>query len=185
MLHGWGANAMDLASLVPLLNLDNYICILPNAPLPHPQVADGRMWYDIQNQHQGYEDSRRILQDWLTALPEITGIPLSRTLLSGFSQGGAMALDLGLTLSVAGVIVMSGYLHPVAATLQPPFPPILMLHGSDDRVVPLAMAEVSREQLLALGATVDYHVFEMGHEIRPQVLPLIDTFVQRQLPAPI
>lgn len=182
MLHGWGANAQDLASLVPLLRLTDYSFLLPNAPLPHPQGAEGRMWYDLQHNYQGYDESRQILQDWLMALPETTGIPLSQTILSGFSQGGAMALDLGLTLPVAGIIAMSGYLHPVTQPPSPPLPPVLILHGSQDLVVPIAMAEQGREQLLAFGATVDYHSFNMGHEIRPEVLPFIQAFVHQHIP---
>ncbi|MGB8698240.1 MAG: dienelactone hydrolase family protein, partial [Thermosynechococcaceae cyanobacterium] len=179
-LHGWGANAEDLASLAPYLTLNNYEFLFPDAPFPHPQVPGGRMWYDLSDltQRIGLEDSRQHLTNWLQSLETETHLPLSQTVLAGFSQGGAMTLDVGSYLPVAGLIVLSGYLHP--ATVRPlpaHFPPILMVHGRQDPVVPLAAAQHARDTLTQAGATVDYHEFDMGHEIQPQVLTLIRDFV--------
>jgi phospholipase/carboxylesterase len=182
VLHGWGANAMDLSGIVSMLNLPDYTFIFPNAPLSHPQVEGGLMWYDLQNEYQGYEGSRQILQDWLNDLPEATGIPLSKTILSGFSQGAAMALDVGLSLPIAGIVAMSGYLHPIATQPSAPIPPILMLHGLADEVVPIAWAKAGYKKLLDLGGSVDYQTFEMGHEIRPEVIRQFETFVLKHSP---
>ncbi len=175
-LHGWGANAEDLASLTPLLNLPNYQFLYPNGPLPHPQVPGGRMWYDL-NTGQGMADSRQQLQQWLKSLSEQTDIPLERTILAGFSQGGAMALDVGLRLPVAGLIALSGYLHTLEQPVPSPLPPVLIVHGRQDPVVPLQAAQMARETLRQAGATVQYHEFDMGHEIQPEVLAVVQTFV--------
>lgn len=177
VLHGWGANAQDLAPLVPLFNLPDYQFIFPNAPFPHPYTSVGRAWYDLSNQkHQGYSESRQTLRDWLLSLESSTGVPLSHTILSGFSQGAAMTLDVGLSLPLAGLIALSGYLHPSqVGDIQ--FPPVLIVHGRQDTVVPLKAAEYARDNLVALGVSVQYHEFEMGHEIRPQVLPVLQNFV--------
>ena len=76
VLHGWGANAKDLASLVPVLNLPEYQFIFPEAPFPHPYTSIGRMWYDLSNgQHQGYQESRQQQTDWLKSLESSTGVP--------------------------------------------------------------------------------------------------------------
>jgi phospholipase/carboxylesterase len=179
-LHGWGANADDLASLSPLFNLPDYQFIFPNAPFPFPNSSLGRAWYDLrmENMYQGLAESRQILIDCLESLENSTGVPLSRTILSGFSQGGAMTLDVGLTLPLAGLICMSGYLHPGAATsVQSSFPPVLITHGRQDTVVPLQAAMRARETLESLKVAVEYHEFDMGHEIRPEVLDIIRNFV--------
>lgn len=176
-LHGWGANSQDLASVVPLLNLPDYQFVFPNAPFAHPHVAGGRAWYDLQDNNAGYADGKKMLADWLQSLPASTGVPLSRTILSGFSQGAAMTLDVGLSLPLAGLVALSGYMHPVIYPANSMFPPVLLVHGRQDYVVPLSAAQKARDTLLAMGVKVQYQEFDMGHEIRPEVLALIRNFI--------
>ncbi|MDJ0621131.1 MAG: alpha/beta hydrolase [Calothrix sp. MO_192.B10] len=180
-LHGWGANAEDVASLFPFFQLPNCQFIFPNAPFPHAASPVGRQWYDLQpeNMYEGLIESRQILQDWLPSLESSTRVPLSRTILSGFSQGGAMTLDLGLKLPLAGLVSMSGYLHPGALEQEnsTSLPPTLIMHGKQDEVVPLTAAIQAKAALESLGVAVDYHEFDMGHEIRPQMLKLFQNFV--------
>lgn len=138
-LHGWGANAEDVASLLPHINLPEYEFLLPNAPYPYPYNNNGRAWYDLRDDkmYEGLVASRQLLIDWLQSLPTTTGIPLSKTILTGFSQGGAMTLDVGLSLPLAGLVVMSGYLHPQVSNMEKrQFPPTLIMHGTQDQVVP-------------------------------------------------
>nr|WP_322675999.1 alpha/beta hydrolase [Nostoc sp. DedQUE03]MDZ7971190.1 alpha/beta hydrolase [Nostoc sp. DedQUE03]MDZ8048678.1 alpha/beta hydrolase [Nostoc sp. DedQUE02] len=179
-LHGWGANAQDVASLLPLLNLPDYQFVLPNAPYPYPYSPIGRAWYDLrgENMYQGLPESRQLLTDFLESLESTTGIPLSRTILSGFSQGGAMTLDVGSKLPLAGLVVMSGYLHPDALTAaKSRISPTLITHGKYDEVVPLQAALKARETLKSLGVAVEYHEFDMGHEIDPKTLEVLRNFV--------
>ena len=180
VLHGWGANAQDLASVVPFLNLPDYQFVLPDAPFNHPHVAGGKAWYDFQQNNQGYAESKELLNNWLKSLVKDTGIPLSQTILSGFSQGAAMTLDVGLHLPLAGLVALSGYLHPVTEVVKSAIPPILLVHGRQDSVVPLSAAQKARDSLLAMGAKVQYQEFDMGHEIRPEVIALIRNFIVAQ-----
>jgi phospholipase/carboxylesterase len=183
-LHGWGANAQDVASLIPYINLPDYEFLLPNAPYPYPYADTGRAWYDLrtENMYAGLVESKQLLIDWLQSLETNTGIPLSRTILSGFSQGGAMTLDVGLSLPLAGLVVMSGYPHPSVATLNPGnFPPTLIMHGTKDEVVPLQAAIKSRDMAISLGVAVEYHEFEMGHEINLPMLEALRTFVVKTI----
>ncbi|GCL42584.1 MULTISPECIES: alpha/beta hydrolase [Nostocales] len=183
-LHGWGANAQDVASLIPYINLPDYEFLLPNAPYPYPHADTGRAWYDLrtENMYAGLVESKQLLIDWLQSLETNTGIPLSRTILSGFSQGGAMTLDVGLSLPLAGLVVMSGYPHPSVATLNPGnFPPTLIMHGTKDEVVPLQAAIKSRDMAKSLGVAVEYHEFEMGHEINLPMLEALRTFVVKTI----
>ncbi|BCX10936.1 MAG: serine esterase [Fischerella sp.] len=182
-LHGWGANAEDLASLAPFLNLPDYQFLFPNAPFPHPYSPMGRAWYDLstENMYKGLAESRQLLTDWLLSLESSTGVPLSRTVLSGFSQGGAMTLDVGLKLPLAGLVVMSGYLHPGAVpdatSTTTASPPVLIMHGRYDQVVPLRAALKAKETLELLKIAVQYYEFDMGHEIQLPMLELIRNFV--------
>jgi phospholipase/carboxylesterase len=184
-LHGWGANAQDLASLVPYLNLSNYQFIFPEAPFPHPHSPNGKAWYDLsaENMYQGLLESREMLHDWLLSLAETTGIPPSKTMLAGFSQGGAMTLDVGLKLPFAGLVAMSGYLHPDAIPPnQRDFPKILILHGTRDRVVPLTAAQRAKQALESLGIAVEYQEFNAEHEINPEMLEQLRNFITKVIP---
>ena len=188
-LHGWGANAEDLATLADYLPLPGYQMIFPDAPFPHPAAIAGRMWYgfpigwDFRTPYNfepqaDLQESRQTLKDWLIQTTKETAIPLQKTVLAGFSQGGAMAMDVGLQLPFAGVLVLSGYLH------SPPKPhpnlgSVLMVHGRQDPVVPIQKAHEARDTLIAQNIDLTYQEFDMGHDISPLVLQQIESFVTR------
>jgi phospholipase/carboxylesterase len=187
-LHGWGANAEDLAALGDYLTLPHCHMVFPDAPFSHPHNPAGRMWYgfpegyDFQQtdhfaQQADLQQSRQALSTWLDQITTETGIPLARTIVAGFSQGGAMALEVGLQLPVAAVLVLSGYLHGKISPHQPPSP-VLLVHGRQDPVVPLACAHQTRQVLNASQVPVTYHEQDMGHEIQPVVLQHIERFYQ-------
>lgn len=181
LLHGWGANAADLAPLAKYWNLPSIQFYLPNAPWPHPQVAGGRMWYDLFQEQQGLEESRQALSSWLASLAASSELGFERMVLAGFSQGGAMTLDVGLSLPLAGLISWSGYLHSPPAISQLPAPPVLMIHGRQDQVVPMQLAQEAQSNLRTAGVSVEYHELEMGHEITPEVLSRSLQFLQTVL----
>jgi len=179
LLHGWGADANDLSPLASILNLPTYQSLFPHAPFPHPQFSWGRAWYALERQdYQGLVECRQMLQAWLLSLEAETGIPLERTILGGFSQGAAMALDVGLSLPVAGLCSLSGYLHFQPQHLPSSPPPIFMVHGQQDMVVPIQAAHQARNELKAIAAQVEYHELAMGHEIPQLVLQLLKTFIE-------
>ena len=193
ILHGWGASAQDVFSLAPFIRLPTCQLVFPEAPFAHPYGSGGRMWYDFPGNFSfqstpefasrpDLSTSRQELTNLLKALPETTGVPLSRTLLGGFSQGGAMTLDVGLGLPLAGLMVLSGYLHAPIAHPQSVLPPVLMVHGRQDLVVPLSAAQQSLRSLQALNVDVRYREFDMGHEIQPLVLAQVQSFVEELLP---
>ncbi|NEO33518.1 MAG: alpha/beta hydrolase [Symploca sp. SIO3C6] len=183
LLHGWGANAQDLAAIVPALNLPDYQFLLPNAPFLHPSVWGGKMWYDLESDdYLGLEESQQLLFEWLASLEGSTGIPLSATIVGGFSQGGAMALDVGLNLTLAGLISMSGYMHQTPENIESPLPSVLIIHGRKDPVVPLSAAHRLRDYLLRLGAPMQYKEFDMEHEIKPEALEVVREFILVNFP---
>lgn len=178
-LHGWGSNPQDLAALASWFNLPDCQFVLPAAPFPHPQVPEGKAWYSFESKdYRGLAESRQLLQEFLQSLATTTGIPLSRTILSGFSQGGAMTLDVGLNLPLAGLCSLSGYLH-APPTANYPYPPVLIVHGDRDEIVPLEAAKKAKDALISAGVSVEYQEFAMGHEIQPPVIKLIESFIAK------
>jgi phospholipase/carboxylesterase len=184
LLHGWGANHDDLGDLVPYFNLSEYQFLFPNGIFDHEYSDTGKMWYSFTGAGHTTDrstaqlaTSREVLSEWVQSLPDSTGIPLDRTWIAGFSQGGAMTLDIGLNLPVAGLIVLSGYLHPDLPQPAQAAPPVLIVHGRQDDVVPIAAARKSQETLTQWGVDVRYQEFEMGHSIVPEVLQVVRQFV--------
>ena len=184
MLHGWGANYQDLAPLASMFKLSGFAYVFPNAPFEHPQVPEGRAWYALETkEYNGLTESKQLLRDWLLSLPDSTGIPLEKTIMTGFSQGGAMTLDIGLTLPLAGLCSLSGYLHyqPQKQNEQVKLPPVLIVHGTQDPVVPIEAAQQAKDKLTAIGVEVKYQEFTMGHEIQLPVLSLLEEFITTQI----
>ena len=186
-LHGWGANARDPMSWVSSLGLPYCHFWFPEAPFPHPQVPGGRAWFDLEK-WQGLERSIDLLQGWLLNLEKLSEIPLSQTVLAGFSQGGAMALRVGLELepTLAGVISLSGFLAgaPRIERRRSPMPPSLIVHGRQDSVVLVDLARQTKQVLEAIGARTEYYELDCGHEIPGAAIALVEQFLKR-IPAAV
>ena len=178
LLHGWGADADDLLDLGELLVGPQVSVVALRAPEPHP-FGSGRQWYGLQpidwSQLPG---AREALQQRLAAMAG--SVPMESTVLLGFSQGGAMALDVGSTLPLAGIVACSGYPHegwqPAGGTA-----PVLLSHGREDPVVPFAASEEVQRRLQEAGTAAELLAFEGGHTIEASVLPQISAFVRQQL----
>jgi lysophospholipase-2 len=172
--------------------------ILPTAPTQPVSMNMGMpmpSWYDIvglderANENcKGIEESRARLETILQTEHSNTGLPYSRMVLAGFSQGGALSLYTGLQLetskSLAGIVVMSGYL-PAAKSCKPTQlkTPIWHGHGTLDPMVQYKMAEKSKERLTSLGVE-DYTLesFPIQHTVSPQELAKVMAFLGKVLP---
>jgi phospholipase/carboxylesterase len=181
LLHGWGADADDLLDLGQELSGPGTALVALRAPDPHPYGV-GRQWYDLQQpQWPDLPTARRALRGRLEDLGR--EVPLKRTVVLGFSQGAAMALDVASALPIAGLIACSGYPHP-DWTPQPPLPPVLLTHGRQDPVVPYAASEEVRRRLEAAGGRAELLGFSGGHAIDPALFPALRAFLQRQWESP-
>lgn len=183
-MHGLGADGHDFEPIVPELRLPSSLgvrFIFPHAPV-RPVTLNGgmamRAWYDIitlaRNIQQDAEGIRTSAQQ-IQALMErenARGVPDERIVLAGFSQGGAIALHLGLRhpRKLAGIMALSTYL-PLMETLAEERSeanaktPILMCHGTMDSVIELRMGELSRETLESLNYPLEWHAYPMGHQV--------------------
>src|SRR5688500_11349769 len=159
-LHGLGADGHDFEPIVPELRLTMPVrFVFPHAPIRPVTINQGmrmRAWYDILQFGDGPEDATgiRASQALLEELIKQQGLPSSRIVLAGFSQGGAIVLQSALRHAepLAGVLALSTYV-PLAATLEAERAganaklPIFMGHGAYDDIIPLARAEQSRRLL--------------------------------------
>jgi phospholipase/carboxylesterase len=182
LLHGWGSNAQDLAALQDYFAPQGWNLYCLNGIFRHPHAPGGWMWYDLeQSDWPGLLESRRTVLQWVSALEERSGVPLSRTVLGGFSQGAAMSLDVGLALPLAGLMVLSGYLHPSLdlVTIATPPPRVLVVHGRQDTIVPLRAAQEIQQflQNAPVEFAVTYEEMDAGHEVSREGLEAMEQFL--------
>jgi len=174
LLHGWGADADDLLMLGERLARDIRTpldLVSLQAPERHPQGI-GRQWYGLfPPDWQAVPAAQQQLKSRLMALAE-DGIPLQSTVVLGFSQGAAMALASGCDLPLAGLIACSGYPHPgwTAPTTRPP---VLLIHGQQDDVVPSTASDELRQRLEDGKNPVHLDQFAGGHTIPDVIVPSI------------
>ena len=196
-LHGLGADGNDFAGLVPQLDLSGLPpirFIFPHAPSIPVTLNNGYVmpaWYDILGtQLQRVEDAVGIRKSALDVEALIAdqvaqGIPPSRIVLAGFSQGCAMVLHTGLRYpkTLAGIMALSGYLplaDTVAAEKNPAnqATPIFIAHGTMDPMIELGRAEASRDALIAQGCTVQWKTYQMPHSVHPREVADIGHFLR-------
>ena len=183
-LHGLGADGNDFVSIVPELVRHDWPGIrfvFPHAPVRPVTINGGvpmRAWYDIVSQsidqradETGVRESIREIEA-LIARERDRGVPAARTILAGFSQGGAIALAAGLRreAGLAGIVALSTYLPLMAqtqleSTAAGRATPVFMGHGSQDPMVPLSLGERSRTALQTLGVPVVWHSYRMAHSV--------------------
>ena len=183
-LHGLGADGNDFVPVVPELVRRDWPAlrfVFPHAPVRAVTINNGmrmRAWYDIRDfdlanraDEQGVAES--IVQvEALIARENGRGIPSSRIVLAGFSQGGAIALATGLRRiePLAGLVGLSTYLPAADKAGEALVPgangqPLFMGHGMQDPVVPFAAGERSAARMRQLGFDVTFHRYPMPHSV--------------------
>ncbi len=201
-LHGLGADGSDFAPMVPELVRPQWPAlrfVFPHAPIRPITINNGvrmRGWYDIvgmdfaqRADKVGIAESVAQIEA-LIANEQARGIAPERILLAGFSQGGAVTLAVGLQRRVplAGLIAMSTYLpDPAAAASQLQLgalaQPLFMAHGSADPVVPYRAGEQSAQALQALGFTLEWHSYPMGHQVCVEEIDALRDWMQARFTA--
>ena len=196
-LHGLGADCWDFVSIVKELYLPDDLplrFIFPQAPSRPITINGGHVmpgWYDIsmaelerKPDEAGVRESQGFI-DALIAREISRGVAANKIILAGFSQGGAIALQAGLrqTQALAGILALSTYLTlgdslAKEKTTANANIPILMAHGTQDPVVPLALARSSRDAMDALGFKVEWREYPMQHSLCAQEVEEISGWLQ-------
>ncbi len=187
-MHGLGADGNDFVPIVQTLDLPAVPIrfLFPHAPMQPVTINGGyimRAWYDIQHtDFTSREDEVGLLRSQRAILALIErenqrGIPSKRIVLAGFSQGAAMALQVGLRHpeQLAGIIALSGYLplaHKVKqeAHTANQATSIFMAHGNYDNIVPISLARTSMQLLRKYNHSVIWHEYPMAHAVCDQEL---------------
>jgi phospholipase/carboxylesterase len=184
IMHGLGADGSDFFPIAEQMDLSSIGAIrylFPNAPVMSVTVNGGYQmpaWYDIlgtdlarREDEAGLRQSQRSIEALIEN--EIArGIPASKIVLAGFSQGCAMALMTGLryTQQLAGIAGLSGYLPLAEKTAKERAianqgTSIFLAHGRQDPVVTMDRAQASRTALSALGYAIEWHDYPMEHSV--------------------
>ncbi len=186
VLHGRGADAHDLADIAPLID-NNYRFIFPNAPEPFepaPGFTFGYTWFhSFPPDRDSLIRSRQLLLRFIDEILARYPTPPGKVMLSGFSQGGLVSLDAGYRTQekLAGIVVMSGALYEADLPPLEPDIPVLIVHGTEDEMIPVHAARRARRILEQHGIRPEYHEFAMGHYVTPESMAVVKDFIRRCL----
>ncbi|MEP2031172.1 MAG: alpha/beta fold hydrolase [Paracoccaceae bacterium] len=196
-LHGYGANGADLLGLADPLaeHLPDTLFVAPDAPEDCDGAPMGFQWFPIpwidgsseEEAERGMRASVEDLNAFLDALMVDENVLPEQVVLFGFSQGTMMALHVAPRREdeIAGVVGFSGRLMS-PETLEDEVvvrPPILLVHGDEDEVVPVQSLPEAAEALQAAGFTDVYaHIMKgTGHGIAPDGLSVALAFMRDKL----
>ena len=197
-MHGLGADGWDFVPIVRELPLPDDLAlrfIFPHAPVQPVTINNGmemRAWYDIAMNDisrlpdEGGIRASQAAIERLIARERDRGMESTRIVLAGFSQGGAIALQAGLRHAnrLGGIVALSTYL-PLEDSLDAEASsanratPIFMAHGTDDPVVPVQLAEISRALLQKRGYEVEWHTWPMPHSVCGEEIEAVSAFLGR------
>jgi phospholipase/carboxylesterase len=187
ILHGYGADGNDLIEIAKVWQplLPDAAFVAPHAPEPCEQAPTMRQWFaltfrDPDERWVGVNKARPVLERFIDAELARLDLPASALALVGFSQGTMMALHVGLRRAVppaaivgySGLLVLppDGDLDAVAAEISVR-PPVLLVHGQEDDVIPAQALFQAADVLAALGVPTQWHMSAgVGHSIDPEGL---------------
>jgi phospholipase/carboxylesterase len=192
LLHGVGSNERDLFGLAP--DLDERFVIV-SARAPNVRAPGSYAWFAVTFTPDGpvidAQQAEASRQRLLSFIPEATAAyraDPAQVYLMGFSQGAIMSASVALTRPdlVAGAVLMSGRILPEIRPLIAPAErlaglPFLVVHGTDDTVLPIQHGRASRALLETLPVRLDYREYPMSHEISPASLTDVATWLRGEL----
>jgi phospholipase/carboxylesterase len=186
-LHGYGADGNDLIEIGRAWQqlLPQAAFVSPHAPEPCGQAPVGRQWFaltfrDPNERWVGANKAAPLLERFLDAELARQQLPPSALALVGFSQGTMMALHVGLRRAAppAAIVGYSGLLvlppdgspETLAADVRSR-PPVLLVHGDQDELIPVEALFQGSQALAAMGVPVEWHLSAgIGHGIDPEGL---------------
>lgn len=191
LLHGYGANGDDLLDLGShwASSLPDVEFLAPHAPFPCEMTTLGYQWFSLANWHPQFlleqiHLSVPHLNKFIDESLEKRGLTDENLMIVGFSQGAMMALYIALTrpLTCAGVIGYSGSLIYGEPTGQERQPPVFLVHGDADEVVPYEAMKDAQNRLSAMKVPVHtYTCPAFGHGINQEGLEVGGRFLKERL----
>jgi len=177
LIHGWGADSDDLLifgkEMKEKINLDLEVISL-RAPGLHPS-GQGRQWYGLYP--HDWNEAELEVNKLLATLKKFDTdqIPLRKTILLGFSQGAAMAIDAGFKLNFGLIVACSGYPHP-NWDLGEEFSPLIISHGIFDDIVPINASRIIYEKVKSKSSKFcELLEFDGFHQIDSNLINFIDS----------
>ena len=179
LLHGYGADGDDLIGLAPAWApaMPDALFVSPHAPFPCEGAPFGRQWFGIYGRDDalrlaGLRAASAMVDGFIDDLLEETGLPPSALTLAGFSQGTMLALHAGprRAAPLAGILGYSGRLlaPELLAKEVRSRPPVALVHGEMDELVPYASMAEAAAALERAGFAVEAHGRPgLGHGIDP------------------
>ena len=200
-LHGYGADGNDLIEIGRAWQnlLPDAAFVSPHAPRPCGQAPVGREWFpltfrDPDERWNGVNAAAPVLNAFLDAELQRVKLAPSALALVGFSQGTMMALHVGLRRAVApaAIVGYSGMLV-VPENVEPEKfaaeiiarPPVLLLHGDQDQLIPVQALMHAAQGLASLEVPVEWHISPgLGHGIDQEGLRQGGEFLARRFRNP-
>jgi phospholipase/carboxylesterase len=203
-MHGLGADCWDFVPIVKELGLPETLplrFIFPQAPMRPITINNGHVmpgWYDISMQDIARKPDESGVRESQTAIDQLIereltrGVASDKIILAGFSQGGAIALQCGLRNKheLGGIMALSTYLTLADSlakekTIANANIPILMAHGTQDPIVPLALAKSSRDVLAQQNYQVEWREYPMQHSVCADEVEVIAAWLQKRFQSKI
>lgn len=195
LLHGRGSHEGDLMGLAPYVDGRFFIVSARGPVVLGPGM---HAWYHVQLDpirpviDAGEADrSRVLLVRFIDEVVATYGVDPARVYLLGFSQGAIMSLSLALSVPerLAGVVAMSGWIPPeVPVGTAPPEAmrglPILVLHGTQDPILPVHLGRAVRDRLASLPVALTYREYETGHYVSEESLADAAAWLRDRLDEP-
>lgn len=191
LLHGLGADGNDLLGLAPLFaeTLPDAHFIAPNAPEPCDMAPYGYQWFSLrewtaESKLRGTKAAAPLLNAFLDAQLSRFQLNDSQLVLVGFSQGTMMSLYTALRrpAAIAGIVGYSGALigGESLTTELTAKPPVCLIHGTADPIVPFTAMEDAERQLRAQGVDIEAHARPgLPHSIDEAGIVLASAFMLR------
>jgi phospholipase/carboxylesterase len=194
LLHGFGANMQDLASLAPYIDETGYAYAFPNAPFT-VQLGPGYTGYSWATGRPGMEppasdapDIDELLEVFMSEVRSETGAEMGKAVLGGFSQGGGLTLRFGLPRpeQFGGLAVLSGFFRD-QETVGERLPAerkqrIFVAHGTEDPTVAIEGGRATKAFLEGAGYEFEYHEYPIRHEISGPEIEDLKTWLYATLP---
>lgn len=193
LIHGYGSNGHDLISIGAMIQplLPEAAFFAPHAPSQIAGMAAAHQWWPIETfsaveRTAGAASAAPALDAFIAAKLESAGLASDRLLLIGFSQGAMLALHIGLRrpAAIAGIVAISGMLvapERLESELRSR-PPVLLVNGTRDDVVPFASMALAANALASAGVPVETHgSVGVDHSVGPDGLDAVTAFACRVL----